>query len=154
MIRFNDPQAIHEISRASRVPFIRGHHQCIARFDSNGRVLGGVFFTDYNTVSVQIHVASFRDRWTNKELLYLVFDYPFRRLGVNKLIGTVPENNKKAIAFNLNLGFNVETRVKDVLPEGDMLIMSMYKQDCRFLSMRRPAPTFESNDGKEQSDAG
>lgn len=139
MIRVDDPHAVKHISKSSNVAFIRSHHKCIARYDRNDRLMGGVFFTDFNYASVQIHVASFAPNWINKQLLWLVFDYPFNHLKVKKLIGLVPETNKAAQSFDIGLGFVLETTVKDVFPNGDMLVFGMYREQCRFLDMR-PLP--------------
>ena len=152
MIRFNDPHATKLISQHCKVPFVPTHHQSIARYDRNDKLMGGVLFTDYNVVSAQIHVASFQPNWINKELLWVTFDYPFNQVGINKLIGLVPSTNVEALRFDMALGFVIETRVKDVFPDGDMLVLAMYKADCRFLKMKRPTLTLGSNHGPERSD--
>ena len=158
MIRFNDPDAIRAISEATTVPFVPTHHQCIARFDDAGNLLGGVLFTDYNVASIQIHVASFRHRWIDRELLWITMDYPFNKLGVKKLIGLVRESNKAAIDFDLHLGFTIEARIPDVFPDCGMVILGMYKSDARrYLEMRLPRLTFAGNttrqrDGEEFTD--
>jgi RimJ/RimL family protein N-acetyltransferase len=97
--------------------------------------MGGVLFTDYNYASAQIHVAAFQPNWVNRQLLWATFSLPFNLMGVNKLIGLVPESNKAAIKFDISLGFVLETRVEDVFPDGAMLVFGMYKDQCRFLKM-------------------
>lgn len=139
MIRIDDPHSIEHISRACRVPFVKGFTKCIAVYDSTDKLAGGVFFTDYNVASMNIHVASFRPYWITPQFLWLTFDYPFNVCNINKLIGLVPESNKAAIKFDLNLGFVEEARIRDVFPEGAMIVFGMYKADCRFLKMK-PRP--------------
>lgn len=147
MIRFNDPVAIEKISKAVSVPFIKSHHQCIARFEGD-ELCGGVFFTDYNIASIQIHVASFRRRWIDRELLWITMDYPFNKLKVKKLIGLVRETNKAAIDFDLHLGFKVEARIPDVFEDCGMVVLGLYRSDAlRYLEMRRPRFTFSGNTG-------
>ena len=96
-------------------------------------------------------MASFRPRWIDRELLWLTFAIPFNIWGVDKLIAPAQSTNEKAVDFILHIGFTIETTIKDVFPDGDMLIMSMYRKSCRFLNMRRPQHfTFESYvDGKK-----
>lgn len=139
MIRLNDPHAVGLISTACKVPFDRRYHKCIARYGGDDQLMGGVLFTDYNVVSMQIHVASFKPNWINKQLLWLTFDYPFNVCRVEKLLGLVPSANKPALDFDLHLGFVEETRVKDVFPDGDMVVLGMYRNQCKFLRMR-PCP--------------
>lgn len=146
MIRFNDPHATGLISRHSRVPFIKDYHTTIARYDRRDMLMGGVMYTDFNHASIQLHIAAFQPNWVNREMLWVCFNYPFCKLGVNKLIGLVPENNKAAIVFDLHLGFVVEHTVRDVFPGGEgMVVLGMYAEQCRFLKMRRPQLTLESN---------
>jgi RimJ/RimL family protein N-acetyltransferase len=152
MLRFNDPHAINLISKATKVPFVNSHHQCVARYGRDDVLLGGVLFTDYNVASMQLHVASFRPNWLNRELLWHTFDYPFVKLDVRKLILTIPTTNEPSLGLAFGLGFVLECRVTDVFPDGDMLVLGMYRDDCKYLRMRPPL-TPESNYGQERTDS-
>lgn len=78
-------------------------------------------------------------------MLWITFDYPFNKLKVNKLFGLVRESNKKALAFDTKLGFKVEARITDVFPAHEaMIVLAMYRDDCRYLKMPVPRITFES----------
>lgn len=102
----------------------------------NGVLLGGSIFVNHTGYSIAMHVASFRPGWINRDLLYVTFHYPFMQLGVEKVFGQVPANNKKALEFDLNLGFKIEGEVKDVFPGGESVyILGMYRRDCRFLAI-------------------
>ena len=148
-LKFNDPEAVERISKAIDVPFIWSHHQCVARVDSEGKIVGGIFFTDYNKASIQMHVAGFRPRWLDRELLWIAFDYPFNVLSVCKVISTIPCANKSSVAFCLKLGFTIEATIQDVFLNGGLHVASLYRNKCRFLKMPRPASiTFESSYGK------
>jgi RimJ/RimL family protein N-acetyltransferase len=135
-IAFNHPEAIRLISAAAKIPFIQGMHLCVATIGADGKVLGGVFFTDYNYASIQSHVASFAPNWLTQDLLYLMFDYPFMQVKCKKIILTIPSFNLQALAFASKLGFTSEAYIKDVFPNGGMCVLSMTKDDCRFLKMR------------------
>jgi hypothetical protein len=148
MLKFNDPFAVQCIERATSVAFKRDRDQCVARFSDRGVLLGGVFFTDFNVVSVQVHIAGFTKNWIDRALLYVSVDWPYNKLGVNKMIAPVRATNQASIDFCLHFGFNIETRVKDVFPDGDLLVLSLYKSQCRFLGMRRPRITSEGSNGK------
>jgi RimJ/RimL family protein N-acetyltransferase len=137
MIVVNDLSAAYQISAA--VDFIFNPHSdvCIARIE-DGELWGGVIYTDYTRASIGLHVAGFRPDWVNKAMLWVCFDYPFNQLKVKKLFGQVPAHNLKALEFDRKLGFKEEARVKDVYPEGDLVVLAMYRDDCRWLKMRRP----------------
>jgi hypothetical protein len=146
VIRLNDVHAIRLIASAAHIQFVPKLHQCIAEYDSNDILRGGVLFTDWMGGSVQVHVAGFRSNWATKALLFMTFDYPFKQLKVKKLIGLVPEENYRARNLNLHLGFKIEYKIDDVFndkgPFNGMYIMSMKREDCRWLGMEPPTLNF------------
>lgn len=100
----------------------------------NGQMVGGVLYDNFTGRAIQMHVASDGTRhWLNREFLRMVFDYPFRQLGVNKVIGIVDSANADALKFDLHLGFVTEAVIKDAGKHGDLHILSMTRQQCRFL---------------------
>jgi len=100
----------------------------------DGQVCAGVWYEDYNKVSVMCHIAI-----TGKmtpEYLNLIFDYPFVQLGVNKIVVPVLSGNEASIKFVKNLGFEENARLLDVSPDGDMICFVMTKDKCRFIGER------------------
>lgn len=115
--------------------------RCVARVTPEGNVLGGAIFRNYTGQggSVNIHVASFGRAWMTRMLIFMAFDYAYNQLGVKKIFGNIPMKNIAALKFARSAGFNVETIVPDVFPGDDMVVMSLYRDECRFLppSVRR-----------------
>ncbi len=109
--------------------------RCVARVTPEGNILGGAIFRNYTGVggSVNIHVASFGKGWITRMLIFMTYDYAFNQLGVKKIFGNIPMKNVDALKFARAAGFNVETIVPDVFPGDDMVVMSMYRDECRFL---------------------
>ena len=97
----------------------------------NGKLSAVTAFTDYNGSSIQMHVAI--DHRINKEYTQFCFRYPFNQLSVKKVIGLVESNNAKALRFDKHLGFVEEYVVKDAGRHGDIHILSMTREQCRFL---------------------
>ena len=89
-----------------------------------------------------MHTAGFKPRWGSKALLWMCFDYPFNHLKVKKVIATVPEWNWRSRHFSLHMGFKIECLISDIfnIPESinGMYVMSMRREDCRWLDMPRP----------------
>jgi hypothetical protein len=142
MIRFDDVHSIKAIAKAARIQFIPILHHCIAQYSRDDKLLGGVLFTDYWGGSVMMHQALFSGMAGMRPLIWLVFQYPFVQLGVKKVFGMVPEWNYQARNLNLHLGFKIEYLTADVFnhaegPNG-MYLMSMRKEDCRWLNMKMP----------------
>jgi RimJ/RimL family protein N-acetyltransferase len=140
VIRVDDVHAIRAIASAAHIQFVPRLHHCIARYNETDRLLGGVLFTEYRGGSVAIHMAGFDPHWVNRAMIYLAFDYPFNQLKVKKLIGLVPESNERARNANLKLGFTDEYLIADIYdgPVNGMYIMSMLKDQCRWLDMPMP----------------
>lgn len=96
----------------------------------NGKITAVTAFTDYNGASIQMHVAINR---ITKEYTHLCFDYVFNQLKVKKVIGLVESNNAKALRFDKHLGFIEEYVIKDAGRSGDIHILSMTREQCRFI---------------------
>jgi hypothetical protein len=109
--------------------------RCVARVTPEGNILGGAIFRNYTGVggSVNMHVASFGKGWMTRMLIFMAFDYAYSQLGVKKIFGNIPLKNVAALKFARDAGFNVETIVPDVFPGDDMVVMSLYRDECRFL---------------------
>lgn len=105
--------------------------RCIGRLKS-GKLVGVVGYDGFNDTSCQIHVAG-EGNWVDREILQATFKYPFEHLGLKVLIGLVPSGNAEAIRFNEHLGFKIEARIKDAHPDGELLVMSMRREDCRWI---------------------
>jgi L-amino acid N-acyltransferase YncA len=93
------------------------------------KVLAGVVFDHLTPVCVTATIAV-DNCMLPRRLIRAMFNYPFRYLGVKKILVYVSEANRKSIELAIRLGFKVEAIIKDVYAEGSMLIMSLLKQDC------------------------
>jgi len=135
VIEYSNPTHLETIANAANVLPNRAYDTCISR-SKDGRLLGGVIYTNYTGASITMHTAGFDPAWVNRDMLWVCFHYPFVQLKCNKLFGQVPAWNVKALEFDLHLGFKEECIIRDVYPEGDMILLSMRKEDCRWLKLR------------------
>jgi len=106
---------------------------CIG-LEENGELIAGVIYDGYNTASIAMHVAV--EGMINREFLWFCFYYPFEQLNVHKIIGMVEETNSNARKLDEHLGFELETRIKNACINGDLLIYSMTKDQCRHLRIK------------------
>ena len=134
-IVFNDIGYGRAISAAAGTAFNPEVDQCIARVDGE-RLLGGVIYQGYTGASIGIHMAGFDPHWASKDMLWVSFHYPFVQLGCKKLFAQVPAYNERALEIDRKLGFKEETRVRDVFPSGDLVVLSMIPDECRWLRIR------------------
>jgi hypothetical protein len=136
----NEPGAGYWIAGKCGAPYNPAMDNNIA-IKRDGEVIGGCLFTQWTGRggSCTIHVGSDQTgRWATPRFLQSVFHHTFVWWDCEKIFAQVstalPDN---VMQFNLNLGFNVEHLVKDVYPDGDMILLAMYKRDCKFL-VKRP----------------
>lgn len=108
-------------------------------------ILAVAAYENYTGVngSVQVHLAGDGKRWMNRDFLWVGFDYPFNVLKVKKLLGQVPSWNTAALRLNAHFGYKTEHVIEGYYPNGNLVIVSMVKEDCRWLRIK------EKPDGEE-----
>lgn len=101
----------------------------------NDKIVAGVIYEKYTGASMMVHIA-ISGRLT-PAYLRAIFDYPFVYCDVNKLIASITSTNVKSIKLVENMGFTVEGRIKDAVPDGDIIMYTMSKFECRFINYGR-----------------
>ena len=102
----------------------------------DGKLLGGVTYTGYTGVSIQIHVAGLEPNRANRDFLWMIFDYPFNQLGCRVVFGHVPEANTTALEISQKLGFKIVAKIEDVFPDGACYVLALAREDCRWLKIK------------------
>lgn len=93
----------------------------------------GVVYERYTGRSVHMHTAIAKPHAVTKNVLRMVFNYPFNQLKVTKVVATVDSSDRRAKQFVRGLGFQEECCIKDIYPDGDLLLFTMTKPQCRWL---------------------
>jgi hypothetical protein len=99
--------------------------------ESNGKLVAVAGFDSYNGASMQVHLA-ITGRLTRKYIRY-VYNYAFNTAKVYKLVGLVSSSNAKALKFDFHSGFIEEGRIVGGYPDGDIVILTMTREQCRYL---------------------
>jgi hypothetical protein len=102
----------------------------------HGEVLGGALYDEYNGTSIHMHVEGAVPNWLNRDALWLAFHYPFIQLDVKAIFGRLKSTNHKALEFDKKLGFKEITRISDMLPGADLVILKMLREDCKWLKIK------------------
>jgi len=110
-------------------------------------LLGGATYTAYTGASLSMHVAGFVPGWLTPDLLWVGFHYCFVQLGCKIVFGQIPENNAKALEFDLKLGFKEMVRIPDVFPDCGLVVVAMRREECRWLEYK-PRRIKEHTDGR------
>ena len=106
--------------------------------EKNGVIVGGIVFHEFNGANFYIHVASDHPkRWVTREWLHCLFSYAFDQAGAKRITGIVPESNAVALKFDLDVGFEIEGRLVGAHPKGDMLVIKMTRETCKWIDYER-----------------
>jgi hypothetical protein len=112
-----------------------------ARFigqEIDGQIKAVVGYDNIMDKSCMMHVASIVPNWLNKDLLWAVFDFPFNKLGVKVILATVSSNNEEALKLDRHLGFVDKAYIEDAHIDGDLVILAMRRENCRWLDLKAP----------------
>ena len=112
-------------------------YTALGLMNAAGMILAGVVYQNYTKIDIHMHAAALPGkRWLSKHFLGECFRYPFEQLGCRRITGLVPARNEAAQAFDEHLGFRLEGRVRQILPNGeDLIIYGMLREECRFLKV-------------------
>lgn len=100
----------------------------------DGQTRAVCVYEGFCDVDCRIHIAtdgSFMP--INRKFLKHCFWYPFVQLKLNRITGLVPATNKRALKFDLSLGFVSEGLIRKGLPGDDLVILGMLREECRFI---------------------
>ena len=110
---------------------------CIGQ-EKDGNLVAVVGYCGFLPKSCVMHVAAIDDNWISKDLLWAVFDYPFNKLGVSVILATVSSNNEEALKLDRHLGFVDKAYIQDAHIDGDLVILAMRRENCRWLGIKAP----------------
>ena len=98
----------------------------------NGEIRAVVVYCGFYGKSCMIHVGSEGKHWATKEFLKEVFNYPFNTLKLKVIIGTVAGSNQKALRLDRHLGFKDVATIPDAHEDGDLVILEMRPEYCKW----------------------
>lgn len=150
MIHVGNREHGRRVMRSIQSDFAEVTMEVISRSEG-GELYGGVIYENYTGKggSVLVHIAGFKPNWINRDMLYIMFDYPFRQLDCKQAFAQVAAKNTVARAFCKSVGWEEHVVLGGVFPDDDMILLRMKREDCRFLNIkpRNIKPKKVSNDG-------
>jgi RimJ/RimL family protein N-acetyltransferase len=116
------------------LPYERDDYAALGICNPSGELIGGVVYDHFTGYDIAMHVAAVRgSMWMRPHIISQIFGFPFNQLKCRRVTGYVSARNSHTIKFDLGLGFQVEGRLRDATPEGDMIILGMTRNECRWL---------------------
>lgn len=99
----------------------------------DGEILVGIAYDGYTGSNVCMHSRCDDPRATSKQFYWMIFDYPFNQLKVDRITVLVSSANQRAIKVDEKLGFRREATLSDYFSDGDGIVYVMRREDCRFI---------------------
>jgi RimJ/RimL family protein N-acetyltransferase len=100
----------------------------------NDKIIAGVLYENWNGRSITAHMGI--EGLLTPAYIGAIFDYAYNVCNVEKVILPVGSTNAKSMRLVKNMGFVEEGRIADASPEGDVILYTLKKADCRFLGDR------------------
>jgi len=104
----------------------------------DGEVKAVVAFDNVLDKSCMMHTAAIVPNWISKDLLWACFDYPFNILKVKVILASVASTNTEALKLDRHLGFVDKAYIEDAHIDGDLVILAMRRENCRWLDIKTP----------------
>jgi len=136
MIQLGNVQHGVMIAQAAHTGFDPHVDRCISRSIGFDHLLGGFIMTNYTGSIIFDHMAGVGGHWCSPELMWVIFDYQFEQLGVQKVMCTVSSKNHRALNLVQRAGFELEHSIRDGVPNGKLHLFSMLRDKCKWLRLR------------------
>jgi len=101
----------------------------------DGELRACVVYCNFQGKSCQTHICSTGKHWMSKEYLWAMFDYPFEKLGLKVILAVIAGSNEKSLKLSRKLGFKDVAKIPDAHDDGDLVILTMRPDECRWLTL-------------------
>jgi hypothetical protein len=115
--------------------WVAGTGTAIGLCADNGELKAGVTYDNYNGANIVAHISGIGNWSSNRQFLWMIFDYPFNQLKVKRITLSIPSVNRLACRLAERLGFKIEFIAEDAHPHGALRIYKMVRNDCRWLKL-------------------
>lgn len=105
--------------------------QCVVCTEQDGTPIAGAMYDYYNGHVIQSHVWVSPEVAPSREWYFAACDYPYRQLGVRKVVAQIRSDNEEAVKHAKHIGYVLEAEVSDYFGEGISLrVYTMTKEQC------------------------
>lgn len=107
--------------------------------ERDGELTAGIVMNNYSGTNATCHIAVSRPGKDMIALFKAFCDYAFNQCGMKRLTGIVPMSMPDVIEFDKKLGFEEEFVIKDGDMTGDLQMMVMWRDKCRWIAQEAKA---------------
>lgn len=100
----------------------------------SGRLRAVVIWDNFGECDCNIHIAGDgTPHWFKRQFMIALFMHPFVQWNMRRVTGLVASYNTKSLRFTRHIGFVDEGYLKNALPDGDLVVLGMLREHCRFI---------------------
>lgn len=97
-------------------------------------LIGGIAYTNYSGGgSIALSIYGAYPGWITRGFIRAGFAYPFIQLSVRRVSAYVACTNVRSQRFVESLGFELESIMERAIPDDDVRVYRMFKENCRWL---------------------
>jgi hypothetical protein len=101
--------------------------------EHDGELIVGVLFNSFTRFDIDMTVAAKPGVLWRRKWVVPMFRYPFVQLGCQRVSARCASLNHKSASVLLHLGFKPEGCLRKALPDDDLLLFGMTREECRWL---------------------
>jgi len=101
-------------------------------YEKDGEIRCVTGYNHFNGKSCHTHFY-YKGGYVPKDYLWFIHYYPFIQCGLDMLIAIIASANDKIVNLCHKLGYIEQYRLLHAHPEGDLMLATMQKDNCRFL---------------------
>lgn len=98
------------------------------------KLIASVLYTRYKWPDIEIGINTIDKRWCNRRTLRHIFSYPFNQLQCRRVTAVTDPATPAVCSFLNRIGFTQEGRLRHATPDGDLLILGMTRDECRWIT--------------------
>jgi RimJ/RimL family protein N-acetyltransferase len=102
----------------------------------DGQIVGLIAFDNYNGTNIDIHIAATR---ITRRLLKAAAQYAFDVCGVRRITSLNDSENFQMGPYLERLGFKYEGTMRHGLPDSDLIVYGLIREDCKWVSPKPAA---------------
>lgn len=119
---------------SERIGFEPRHDARAIGWGGGDTIKAVTLYDGFSACDCNIHIASDGSgQWLTRGYLRASFWHPFIQWNLRRLTGLVPAKNQDALRFDLHLGFEREGYIRHALPDDDLILLGMLRENCRYI---------------------
>ena len=111
---------------------------CIG-LEKDGQLIAVTGYNLFNGKSCHVHFCIEKGAYPTRQYIWFVHYYAFVQAGLTMMIALMAASNERILRLARHLGYVEKYRIDDAHPEGEMILCTLTKENCKYLGDNRYA---------------